>query len=160
MEIPVELSPSVKRALKRLSMGDLTCGEMEAYLTDPRRSVSFSPEIAQRTVCLLVEEGFLDDKRYLRLFVKHLDEKCCGPRRIRQELIRRRFPPRFVEAVLDRKVDYTRRAKTFLQKKYGAAPLSLTPSEKKKYQDALIRYGYDYAAASSAISEYMRGEDF
>lgn len=160
MEIPKDLSESVKRALNRLAIGDLTCGEMQAYLTDSHRKVFFPEEIAERTVCLLVQEGFLDDKRCLKLFVRHLDEKCFGPRRIRQELVRHRFSSAYVEAALSRKIDYTARAVKFLKKKSGAAALSATPAGKKKLQDALVRYGYDYSTALAAVNIFSRDDDF
>lgn len=160
MEIPKELSDSVKKALNRLSIGDLTCGEMKAYLTDRHRKTYFSNEIAERTVCLLVQEGFLDDKRYLKLFVRHLDEKCYGPRRIRQELVRHRFPDSYVEAALSRNVDYSARALKFLKKKSMASQLGQTPEGRKKLQDALIRYGYDYATALGAVKKFSQEDDF
>ena len=160
MEIPKDLSFCVKRALRRLSMGDLTCGEMFTYLTDKRKSVSFPPEIAERCVCLLTDEGFLDDKRYLKLFVRHLDEKKLGPRRIRQELMKHRFPPHYVEKVLERNLDYTKRALEFLKKRAGAENLSKTPEGRKKLLDALVRYGYDFANARAAVSAFSTEEDF
>jgi regulatory protein len=160
MEIPKDLSESVKRALNRLSIGDLTCGEMQAYLTDPGRKVCFSREIAERTVCLLVQQGFLDDKRVLKLFVRTLDEKCFGPMRIRQELTRHRFPPSYVEAALNRRIDYSARALKFLGKKAGAQELAKTPAGRKKLQDALVRYGYDYSTALAAVKNFSREDDF
>ena len=160
MEIPKELSESVKRALNRLSIGDLTCGEMQAYLTDRKRKIFFSREIAERTVCLLVQEGFLDDKRYLKLFVRHLDDKCFGPRRIRSELVRHRFPPSYVEAALARNIDYASRAVKLLEKKGGAAELVKTPAGRKKMQDALVRYGFDFSTALAAVKTFSREDDF
>ena len=160
MEIPKDLSESVKRALNRLSIGDLTCGEMQAYLTDRNRKAYFSAEIAERTVCLLVQEGFLDDKRVLKLFVRHLDEKCYGPRRIRQELIRHRFSASYVEAALARNVDYSARALKLLEKRAGAKELAKTPAGRKKLQDALVRFGYDYSTALGAVKNFSREDDF
>lgn len=160
MEIPKELSESVKRALNRLSIGDLTCGEMQAYLTDRNRKVFFSQEVAERTVCLLVQEGFLDDKRVLKLFVRGLDEKCYGPRRIRQELTRHRFPASYVDAALNRKIDYSARAMKLLEKRAGAENLAKTPAGRKKLQDALVRYGYDYSTALGAVKKFAREDDF
>ncbi len=160
MEIPKELSYCVKKALRRLSMGDLTCGEMLFYLTDARKSVCFPQEIAERSVCLLKEEGFLDDKRYLKIFVRHLDEKKYGPRRIRQELAKHRFPSRFIEKVLEREVDYAARATSFLQKKSGVEKLSKTPEGRKKLQDALVRYGYDFSTARIAVEKISSSEEF
>lgn len=154
MEIPKELSYPVKRALGRLGIGDLTEKEMFLYLTDPRRSASFSPEIAERVVVLLRENGFLDDKRYLKNFVRVLDGKCFGPRRIRKELIKHHFPARYVDAVLSRNVDYEKRAFLYLTKKAGAESLSQTKEGRKKLVDALVRYGFDYGVSASAVAKF------
>ncbi len=159
MQIPPEISSCVKKALSRLSIGDMTAGEMFSYLSDPnRKSTAFSEEIAERTIALLISEGFLDDKRYLKLFVRRLDEKGYGPRRIRQELVRHRFPPRYVEAAMNRNVDHSRRALRFLQKKAGADQNAKTPEGRKKLVDALVRYGYDYSTARGAVENFSKTE--
>ena len=161
MQIPSEISLPVKKALSRLSIGDLTTGEMLAYLTDPRRkTTAFSPEIAERTVALLVSQGFLDDKRYLKLMVKRLEEKGYGPRRIRQELVRHRFPNRYIEAVMQREVNLPRRAVSFLQKKAGAEKAARSPEGRKKLIDSLVRFGYDYSTARIAVQAFSKTDDF
>ena len=160
MEIPQELSPCVKKALSRLSRGDMTCGEMLSYLTDPKRPyTAFSQQAAERTVALLQAEGFLDDKRYLRLAVQRLDAKLLGPRRIREELTRHLFPPSYVAAACERKVDYARRGEKLLGKKAGAKALAETPEGRNKLVAALVRQGYDFATARSAVRAFSREED-
>lgn len=149
----------MKKALWRLSTGDMTSQEMLLYLTDSHRKTYFSQEVAERCVCLLVQEGFLDDKRYLKDLVRRLDAKGFGPRRLRQELCRHRFPQRFVDAAVSRDLDYTARAARVLAAKAGADELAKTPAGRKKLSDALVRYGYDYSTASAAIARFSR-EDF
>ena len=159
MEIPSQLSYPVKRALGRLGIGDLTEKEMILYLTDTRRSAFFSPEIAERTVALLRENGFLDDKRYLKNFVRILDGKFYGPRRIRQELVKHHFPAKYIDAVLSRSVNYENRALHFLEKKSGAKEKSFSAPGRKKLMDALVRYGYDYSTAKIAVAKFSGEED-
>ncbi|MBR2616326.1 MAG: RecX family transcriptional regulator [Clostridia bacterium] len=160
MELPKELSSCYHKALYRLSMGDMTTLEMTDYLSDPKRkNTGFSPEIAQRVVAILVEEGFLDDKRYLRLAVAKLDRALAGPRRIREHLTRHRFPTRFVEAALSRSIDYESRALRLLEKRKGAEELALTPQGRKKLTDYLVRQGYDYGTARGAMAKFSDGED-
>ena len=152
MEIPKELSPCVKKALSRLAIGDMTAGEMLEYLSDPyRKNTAFPPDTAERAVSLLIQEGFLDDKRYLRLMLRRLDARLLGPRRIREELVRHRFPSRYVLAALDRCVDYTERATKLLLKKPGACQISSTLPGRKKLMDYLVRQGYDYGTAKTAV---------
>ncbi len=161
MQIPPELSSCVRKALSRLSLSDMTTAEMTAYLTDPhRKSEPFEKALAERTVALLVQEGFLDDKRYFLSYVKRLDEKLFGPNRLRQELSRRLFPARYIEAALERKVDYRKRALRLLQKKSGVEALAKTPQGRKKLLDYLARQGYDYATAKAALDQISEEEPF
>ena len=160
MQIPKEIASPINKALYRLSMGDMTTGEMILYLTDPRRkNTGFPLEIAQRTVDFLVAEGMLDDKRYLRLAVRKLDESAVGPRKIREVLTRKKFPAAYVEAALNRSVDYTARAERLLRKKTGAFELAKTMPGKKKLTDYLVRRGYDYSTAIAAVNSISEGEE-
>ena len=155
MKIPEDLRSPVNKALYRLSMGDMTCGEMQKYLSDPRRkNTGFPEETAERTVVFLAENGLLDDKRYLRLAVEKLDRALVGPRKIRETLTKHSFPPRYVEVALARKIDYTRRAFKLLGTRAGAAEHVRTAPGKKKLTDYLVRQGYDYSTATSAVNRF------
>ena len=159
MEIPERLSPLIKKALSRLALGDLTEGEMFLYLTDPRRrSCGFSEDLAKEAVELLVREGFLDDVRVLRLVLKKTADRSFGPRRVREELVRRRFTKRHIEAALRRDVDYKARAVRKILSDASFSRLPDTPETKKKLADRLVRLGYDYTTAFEAI-EAARRED-
>ena len=159
MKIPEELSSPVKKALYRLSMGDLTVEEMVSYLSDPhRKNTGFSEEIARRTADLLVAEGYLDDKRYFLLYLKKLDQSLFGPRKIRRELVRHRFPSSYIEAAMNRKIAFEKRACQLLLRKNQASSLAKTPAGRKKLSDWLVRQGYDYSVAAVAISK-ISGED-
>lgn len=160
MEIPEEIAPALKKALYRLSMGDLTVGEMKAYLSDPRRkSTGFSEEIAERCTALLVQEGYLDDLRYLKLCLRRLDGKHLGPRRIKQELTKRLFEKKYVDAAMNRSIDYKERARLALNERERVKPRPINPAENKKRTDYLVRLGFDYTTAGDAVS-LLVGEDF
>ena len=160
MEIPKELSSPINKALYRLSMGDMTVREMQEYLTDPKRkNTAFPEEIATKAVDFLRQEGFLDDKRYLRLAVAKLDRSLAGKRKIRQVLSRHLFPPAYIEAALNRPIDYAARALALLEKKSGAGETAKTPAGRKKLTDYLIRQGYDYGTAREALSNFSEEDD-
>ena len=160
MEIPEELKLPLKKALSRAEYGDMTVGEMRRYLTDPRRkNTGFAPEIADRVIDLLKNEGVLDDKRVLKNLVKRLDQKHFGPRRIRQELTRRLFAPAYVEAALARNVDYGARADRFLADMPRAAEIAADPAGRKKLADRLIRAGFDSATSYAAVKRLSRADD-
>lgn len=159
MEIPKDLAPALKKALSRLSMGDLTAGEMMAYLTDThRKSTGFSENVAERCVALLVGEGYLDDKRYLKLCLRRYDARLFGPRRIRQELSRHLFSQKYIDAALNRPLDLKARAVKALVKKDNNKSFPCTPAENKKRIDYLVRLGYDYSTARDAVSR-LGGDD-
>lgn len=160
MQIPEELQLPLKRAVARVEYSDLTVEEMRRYLTDPRRKTTgFSAEIAERVVAILVQNGLLDDKRTLRAFVKKLDARLLGPRRIREELQKHHFPPSYVEAALTRRVDYEARAEKLLGKTPRASELAETPQGRKKLVDRLVRAGFDYGTSYTAVSRLNSGED-
>ncbi len=155
MEIPQELRSPVNKALHRLSMGDMTAGEMLSYLSDPRRkNTAFSRQIADRTVNFLLQEGFLDDLRYLKNILRRLDQALVGPRKIRAELTKKCFSARYIEAALEREIDYTDRARRLVSLRKDARELIGTPSGKKKLMDFLVRRGYDYGTASAALGMF------
>ncbi len=159
MEIPKEISSLVNKALYRLSMGDMTCEEMMVYLTDPKRkNTGFPKELAEKCVSFLVKEGYLDDKRYLKWIVRKLDRALVGPRKIRETLVRHRFPPGYVEAALNRDIDYVPRAQKLLESK--KKPTENTMQARKKQMDFLVRQGYDWATARSAMERVWQETDF
>lgn len=160
MEIPEDIAPALKKALYRLSMGDLTAGEMMGYLTDPhRKSTGFSEDVAERCVALLVGEGYLDDLRYLKLCLRRYDARLFGPRRIRQELTKHRFSQKYMDAALNRPMDLSERAVKALVKREQTKEKENTPAENKKRLDFLVRLGYDYSTAREAVSRFS-GNDF
>lgn len=160
MEIPEDIAPALKKALLRLSMGDLTVGEMKAYLTDPhRKSTGFPEDTAERCVALLLQEGYLDDLRYLKLLLRRLDARLLGPRRIRQELTKHLFSQKHIDAALRRPIDYKERASLALEKREKTKRNPNTPAENKKRTDFLVRLGYDYTTAREAAGR-VGGDEF
>ena len=160
MKIPEDLQVPFAKGLARAEYGDLTAAEMERYLADPRRrSTGFSPETAARTVALLREAGVLDDKRTLRAMVRSLDRRLLGPRRIREELRRRLFPAAYVEAAMNREVDFAARAYDLLLKTPRAAETAQTPEGRKKLAARLVRAGFEPALAFGAVKRLCAGAD-
>ncbi len=159
MEIPEDLAPALKKALLRLSMGDMTAEEMKGYLTDPRRKATGFPEnVAERCVALLLQEGYLDDLRYLKLCLRRYDARLYGPRRIRQELGKHLFSQKYVDAALNRSIDLKERAVKALVKRERSKDTENTPNENKKRIEFLVRLGYDYITAREAVSRFIGGE--
>ena len=149
-----ERNRCLKRAYSRLSRGDLTSRGMLSFLTEKNsRREAFSVETAKSVVTELKEKGFLDDKRYLRLVLRRADEKLLGPRKIREELVKLKFPPAYIEAALSRERDETARAASLL-KREGKDGLARELEGKKKAIDFLVRKGYDYSTAIAAAERF------
>ncbi len=146
-----ETKRCLDRALARLSRGDLTARGMLAYLVQktPRRE-PFSEEVAAETVRILMRQGLIDDRRYLALVLEKADAALLGQRRVREELVKRKFSPALIERALSRERDETALAARLLQKENKLALLS-TPEGRKKAIGFLVRRGYDYSAASAAL---------
>jgi SOS response regulatory protein OraA/RecX len=87
-----------------------------------------------------------------------MDRSCYGPRKIREILIRHRFPPSYVEAALSRNVDYDKRARKRLDQMPRAKEISQTEPGRKKLVDALVRYGFDFSSARGAVED-LSGEE-
>lgn len=139
------------RALYRLSRGDLTARGMLAYLTEktPRRE-PFPEETALEVVRELCARGLIDDKRFLRLVLEKADAALLGRRRLREELVKRKFSPKLIELSLSRERDETALAARLLTRE-NKTPLVSTPEGRKKTLDFLVRKGFDYSAAIAAI---------
>ena len=151
-----EKKACLNKALARLGRGDLTARQMMAHLTEKRPGREpFSQEAAKETVRFLLQQGLLDDKRYLRLLLAKMDASLYGPRKIREELKKRKFSPALVERAFSRELDQAARAKTLLEKERKTG-LSQTPEGRKKLCAFLVRKGYDYAAANAAIAALLR----
>jgi len=84
--------------------------------------------------------------------LKQLDEKLLGPAMIRKELIRRQFPRSYIQAALERRISYEKRALRLILKKAQVKELAGTPAGRKKLVDCLVRQGYDYTTANTAVS--------
>lgn len=160
MEIPQGLRSCVNKALYRLSLSDLTERELMEYLTDPhRKNTGFSEDVARPTVELLKEQGMVDDLRCLKETLRRLDAKGFGKRRIREELQKRKFSPRYVEAAMNRNTNEEARAAKVLARIGNAPALAATPAGRKKLVDKLVRYGYDYTAARGAVEAISEEDD-
>ena len=151
-----EKKACLKKALARLSRGDLTARQMLGYLTEKKLGREpFSREAAEETVRFLLKQGLLDDKRYLRLLLGKMDASFYGPRKIREELTKRKFSPALIERALSRELDEPARARALVEKE-RKTELARNPEGRKKLGAFLVRKGYGYAAANAAIAALLR----
>ena len=127
-----------RAAISILSYADNSCRRLAQKL----RQKGISPAVAEATVCEMVAEGLLCEKRQLESAVLSLSShKLFGPYRILADLVSKGYPAAAVReaiqnAVQNGQVDFKDSAKRLIRKKLGD-----TPDEDKK-RKLLFTYGY------------------
>jgi len=139
-----------KRALKILGTRSFSEKEMLKRLT----SKGESEENAAEAVRWLVELGYINDPDYATLIVRHYSAKGYGVTRIRDELYKRGIPRDLWDEKLEELDDdeMSDTALEFLRKKLKGSD---NKDDLRRASDALIRRGYSYDDARSAINRYL-----
>ena len=146
----MSIESTKKRALKILGNRNFSEQEMLKRLTGKGES----HEDSEETVRWLVELGYINDSDYATLIVNHYSAKGYGLARIRDELYKRGIPRDTWDeklAELDDE-DMLDTAIEFLRKKLRG---SLDKDDLRRASDALVRRGYSYSDAKSAINRYI-----
>ena len=138
-----------KRALRILGNRGFSEKEMLKRLTGKGEA----QEDAEETVRWLVELGYINDNDYATLIVRHYSSKGYGLARIKDELYKRGIPREVWDeklSELDDEMDDT--ALEFLKKKLRGSD---DKDDLRRASAALVRRGYSYDDAKSAINRYM-----
>jgi len=148
------LEATKKRALKILGHRSFSEAEMLKRLV----SKGEVQEDAEEAVRWLVELGYINDADYASLIVNHYCAKGYGLARIKDELFTRGIPrdlwdDKLAELDDDGLLDT---AVEFLQKKLRG---SQEKDDLRRASDALVRRGYSYSDAKSAINRYIENYD-
>ena len=144
------LESTKKRALRILGNRNFSEQEMHKRLV----SKGESEENAAETVRWLVELGYINDSDYAALIVRHYSSKGYGEARIRNELFKRGIPREYWEEKLGEinEVDQNDAAVEFLRKKLRGSD---DKDDLRRASDALVRRGYSYDEARTAVSNYL-----
>ena len=145
-----DLDQTKKRALKILGSRNFSEKEMIKRLT----SKGESEEDAAEAVRWLVELGYINDDDYATLIVRYYVLKGYGETRIRDELYKRGIPrDLWDEKLSERSKDETEDAAyAFLKKKLRG---SSDKDDLRRASDALVRRGFSYDNAKTAINMYL-----
>lgn len=109
-------------------------------------------QFADKTTDRLMNEGYLSDKRFAKLYVRELiNLKGYGRRRIKDELFRKGISRETADEVLAETEFPDSRLRDVIEKKY----LRYLNSEKgiQKTINALLRLGYSYSEIRDALRE-------
>ena len=148
------LEGTKKRALRIL--GNRNYSEQEMH----RRLVSKGEmeENASETVRWLAQLGYINDSDYATLIVRHYAAKGYGEARIKSELFKRGIAKEYWEEKLAEvsEGDKSDAAIEFLTKKLRGSD---DKDDLRRASDALVRRGYSYDEAKTAISNYLESQD-
>lgn len=107
---------------------------------------------AAECVAWLVRLHLLDDGEYASMLVRHYAAKGYGPRRVRDELYRRKVPKELWDDALAELPEQDGDVDRFLRSKLrGAKP---DRAELKKATDALLRRGFSWEDIRAAVARY------
>jgi regulatory protein len=149
MEEREETSKSKVLAIKILGNRRLSAAEIKKRLIQK----GTGEETAEETTGWLEKMGMINDPEYAGLIVSHYIAKGYGVTRIKDELYKRGIPREMWDEVLEslNEEEVQDAATAFLEKKLKG-DYSLT--EIKRASDALIRRGFNYEQAKTAIKKY------
>jgi regulatory protein len=153
MRASAGLDQALAIAYRHLNRRERTEAEMRARL---ERAGVESPD-AEQAIAILLEQGYLDDARFARLFAqdkRELDQ--WGSDRIRQALLGRGVPSDLVEEAIgaqlgEREID---RAIALLRRKFPS-PVG-DRRERERALGMLVRKGYETDLALDAIAAHAR----
>ncbi len=135
-----------RRAMKKLSCGDATPQGLYFRLIDGKYG-PVDHEAAKSVVKRLHREGFLNEERSYEALLSEGERKFWGERKLREELIKRRFSEKFRERFGQETIDYHQRARDFVRTL--AAPR--TDKEKEAVFRKLTAKGFSFEQAAEAV---------
>jgi regulatory protein len=144
-------------AFRLLNVRDRTVGEMLGQLE--RKGIE--PSTREHAIRTLAELGYLDDKRFARMFIADKRElEHWGQDRIRSGLLAHGIDPDLVQTQLaeirgsDEETELDR-ALSLLRRRFPAPPHERR--ERDRALGLLLRKGYDSELALDALTAYGRG---
>jgi regulatory protein len=162
LDADAEAEAGLERALalayRYLNSRERTRAEMRTHLE--RKGIDARD--VERSIGVLVEQGYLDDARFAHLFVQDKRElEGCGADRIRQVLRTRGIDAEVVEeALAEHEQDSegeVERALAVLRRRFPSPPRERR--ERDRALGVLLRKGYDAEHALDAIAAHARAAD-
>lgn len=136
------------RALRMLGARSMSGKEMFDKLCEK----GIEEQIAAETVAWLENLGYINDREYAMMIVKHYAEKGYGRRRIIEELYRRGIEQNLRDEAMESMPETNNAIDALVEKKLrGKVP---DKKELKKLTDMLARRGFSWSEISGALRRY------
>ena len=146
-----DLRAAKESAFRSLAHADFS----EAGLKRRLREKGVDAEDADAAVQELVEKGYLSDRDFAEKLVRvYRDERCFGPRRVREEMYRRGVPRALIDELLEgSEFDID----GYCEKKFRTLPRD--ERGRRRATSALQRAGYGYEEIKGALSRLFEEPD-
>lgn len=143
-----------------LNQRDRTVAEVRRHLEHK----GAPPDAVENSIRTLIDQGYLDDVRFARLFATDKRElEQWGSERITRGLLSRGIERELIEATLDEQRTSDEAGETeldralgLLRRRFPSPPLDRR--ERDRALGALLRKGYDSELALDALATYARGD--
>lgn len=128
-------------------------------VVDKLTAKEFDDKTIDRVIEFLKEYGFIDDIRFVELFIKE-KINSCGKNKIKFTLLRKSLPKELIQQGLD-KITTEQQLEIALklgEKKIATLSKSEKDSQKlyKKTSDYLVRSGYDYEIVNEVLGKITK----
>lgn len=137
------------RAMNIISARPMSCRELYDRLVEKGED----EHDAAACVEYLLKLHFLNDADYAAMTVRHYAAKGYGPRRIRDELYRRKVPRELWDGALEQLPEQEEEIDRFLEKRLRGAEAD-DRAAVKRAGDALVRRGFSWEEIKEAIERW------
>lgn len=145
---------AMQRALKLLERRDYAEGE----LIDKLKQKGIEEEAAAKAAERLTELGYINDKKFAAILVRHYSAKGFGPGKIRSEFIKRRVPRELWDEALSEFPESVDKVYSLFLKKLGTKERSRENISKASASAA--RRGFSWEEINDAVQRLLYEEDY
>jgi regulatory protein len=124
------------------------------------RKLELSSDEASVYIALLIEEGFLDEKRFVKLYVLSKSKRKWGPMKIKAALQKKQLPAALIAQFLAtfETVDQLASIAVFIEKKWNTIKAKDLFDKKNKLVKHLMSKGYSYTIAQKAMNTFLENQ--
>ncbi len=145
---------AMQRALKLLERRDYAEGE----LIDKLKQKGIEEEAAAKAADRLTELGYINDKKFAAVLVRHYSAKGFGPGKIRSEFIKRRVPRDLWDGALSEFPESVDEIYNLILKKLGTKERNR--ENIRKASASAARRGFSWEEINDAIQRLLYDEDY